>query len=352
MSDERSSIRPRTFYLSERHELARTEKDGGGRPAQYGEIDWSAKSTRLSKTLTAARHVIEQSPDPTKDRHFFMTALPVPSVQKRSKSQKKAPHGTYEEETRYAGEHSRVFRRLGMDLLDVDANGVATVHASADRFDRLVSTASALEKESAQERGRWVTLDGFAPVPAHHRIDAGWLDTLKPPALVEVMVEMQPLLSRLEIDEVIRSIAGLLKATLTNFSSRRALTSRADDGSGRRCAKLLFGTSQQNTFQCSRCIHHTRRRLVRSQRSARLGMRKPQCTSSISRTFRPSLSSIQVSQLATIIWLLTPEAAIVIRMHLRHTSETTVRSSHRGSCLATSKTLRMAYRTAPAGFWM
>jgi hypothetical protein len=73
-------------------------------------------------------------------------ALPVEKVTKITKS-KASKTGTKEEETDYSGEHSRVFRRLGMDLLDVTPDGVATVHATTERFDRLLATAAALELE-------------------------------------------------------------------------------------------------------------------------------------------------------------------------------------------------------------
>lgn len=220
---------PRTFFLNEQHELARGEKEGGGRPAQYGAIDWATKGAEISAALTASRKAIHKSKDPLRERHYFLVAMPVPKVPKLTKNAKKSPTGVYDEETQYAGEHSRVFRRLGMDLLDVNADGVATVHATTERFDRLLATASALPREGVQERARWATIARFDPIPANFRVDRSWVDGLSKSSLVDVIVELQPLLSRVEMEEVLASIAHLLKrdfdealsGTGTDFSGRR-----------------------------------------------------------------------------------------------------------------------------------
>jgi hypothetical protein len=224
-----SSASPRTFFLNEQHELAHAEKEGGGRPAQYGTIDWVTKGAEISAALTASRKAIHKSKDPLRERHYFLVAMPVPKVPKLTKSAKKSPTGVYDEETQYAGEHSRVFRRLGMDLLDVNAEGVATVHATTERFDRLLATASALAREGVQERARWATIARFDPIPANFRVDRPWVDGLPKSSPVDVIVELQPLLSRLEAEEILASLAHLLKRDLDE-----ALTGTGTDFSGRR----------------------------------------------------------------------------------------------------------------------
>lgn len=222
-------VAPRTFFLNERHELAHAEKEGGGHPAQYGPIDWANKGAVISATLTASRKAIHKSKDPLRERHYFLVAMPVPKVPKVTKSAKKSATGVYDEETQYAGEHSRVFRRLGMDLLDVNAEGVATVHATTERFDRLLATASGLAREGVQERARWATIGRFDPVPSNYRVDEPWIAGLPKSSAVDVIVELQPLLSRLEAEEIVASIAHLLKRDLDE-----ALTGMGTDFSGRR----------------------------------------------------------------------------------------------------------------------
>jgi len=221
--------RPRTFFLNEQHELAHAEKGGGGRPPQLGTIDWVAKSAQLSAAMKASKKTIQDSKDPLKGRHYFLVALPVERVPKLSTDKKKAPTGTFEEQPAYGGDHSRVFRRLGMDLIDVSDEGIATVHATTERFDRLLSTASALNKEGVHERARWVTIDRFDPVPSKYRVDDEWLQAVSKSIATDVVVELQPLLTRVEVEEVISAITSVLKresgegftGTGTDFSGRR-----------------------------------------------------------------------------------------------------------------------------------
>src|SRR5262245_42082436 len=152
---------PRTFFLNEQHELARAEKPAGGSLPKLAPINWQAKGRRISDSLSAARATISKSRDPLKGNRYFLTALPTPHVRKLSQNVKRAPTGILEEPTQYAGEHSRVFRRIGLDLLAVDSSGTALVHAPAGRFDQLLSTANALSTEGLREQARWITIDSF-----------------------------------------------------------------------------------------------------------------------------------------------------------------------------------------------
>lgn len=232
----RSGDAPRTFFLNEQHELAHAEKTGGGRPAQYGNIDWVRKGEEISATLTASRKVIRQSGDPLRERHYFLVATPVPTVPKRTKSAKKSPTGLYDEKTRYDGEHSRVFRRLGMDLLDVSADGVASVHTTTERFERLLATASALDREGAREQARWATIAGFNPIPLDFRVDRPWLESLPKGSPADVVVELQPLLTRLEVEEILSAISARLSRSL-----KEALVGMGTDFSGRRWFRGKMG---------------------------------------------------------------------------------------------------------------
>jgi hypothetical protein len=153
---------PKTFFLNEHHELAHAEKSGGRAP-RYGAIDWAAKAERISSALSSAKRKIENSKDPLRDRHYFLAATPLAEVPKLSTDKRKAPTGEYLEKTEYAGDHSRVFRRLGLDLLDVNKEGVATVHTTTERFESLFATASSLAKEGAQilSYRSWLVRQGF-----------------------------------------------------------------------------------------------------------------------------------------------------------------------------------------------
>lgn len=215
---------PRTFFLNEQHELSRAEKEGGAQPAKFGPIDWAERSGRLSAALRASKDAIQASRDPVRDRHFFLCAVPR-AVPKISKSK---PEG-FDEPTNYAGDQSQVFRRLGLDLLGVTEDGRATVHATTERLERLLSTAASLPKESARERARWVTIDRFEAVPSAYRIDADWLETVSKETPTEVIVELQPLLGRVEVEEILAALVRGLRR-----ERGEAFTGTGADFSGRK----------------------------------------------------------------------------------------------------------------------
>lgn len=57
---------PRTFYLNEQHELARSDKEGGGSIPKYIDINWATKGAKITRSLESASRQIQQSPDPRK----------------------------------------------------------------------------------------------------------------------------------------------------------------------------------------------------------------------------------------------------------------------------------------------
>src|SRR6516162_7545454 len=113
MSPDERTI-PRTFYLNEQHELARAEKEGGGRIPQYVDIDWTTKGAEIARSISRVRKQIQESSDPTKENHCFVLAAPVEQLAKASKDKEKAVDGKVYENTDFAEKHSRVFRRLGL----------------------------------------------------------------------------------------------------------------------------------------------------------------------------------------------------------------------------------------------
>ena len=78
------------------------------------------RGAHISQSLQTVSEEIKQSDDPLKEDRYFVLALPVAKVKKRSKNKRIAPEGTYEEETHFGEDHGRVFDRLGLDLLPGD----------------------------------------------------------------------------------------------------------------------------------------------------------------------------------------------------------------------------------------
>ena len=155
------SLTPRTFYLNEQHELSRDEKTGGGRVPQYHGIDWASKGKKVADILASVRQHIKSSRDPLRDQHYFVLAKPLGKLQKKSKD-RRAVDGLLTESVRYDESDSRIFGRLGIDLLEVTDEGDAIVHLLPESAERLISTASVLAEVGPREQARWATIDIFS----------------------------------------------------------------------------------------------------------------------------------------------------------------------------------------------
>ena len=235
--------KPRSFFLNEQHELTRGEKEGGGGIPKYAPINWERKGKRIQRTLHQAREKIRTLPDPTKDSHYFLLAKPQATLKKLSDDKKKAPEGELEEATAYSGKDSRVFSRLGLDLLNVADDGSAVVHTTPERADQLESTAATLDEFGIREKVRWATLESFDLVPLELRVDKDWLDSLSRGTPADSVIELQPLLTRVEVDTVMRAIASTVR---TNAPRGQAIKGTGADFSGR---QWLRGTLSRETLE-------------------------------------------------------------------------------------------------------
>ena len=205
-------VQPRNYFLNEHHELGSEERRGGGQPPKLAPIDWATRSATVHSSLRRVADVVAQSADPTKERRYYVVAVPVETVAKRSDNKKKAPAGTYDEVPEYSGPHSMVFRRLGVDLVGVHDDGRATVHASRETFAQLLLRAKRLPDEGAREQARWVTIKEFATRTSDLVFDTSWLSELPSQRPVDAVVELQPMLTRFESDLVVRALAEVLSA--------------------------------------------------------------------------------------------------------------------------------------------
>jgi hypothetical protein len=226
----RDNLKPLSFFLNEQHELTRGEKEGGGGIPKYAPINWGNKGKQIQDTLRQVREKIRASHDPTKDNHYFLLAKPQARLKKLSDDKKKAPTGEIEEATAYSGKDSRVFSRLGMDLLNVGQDGSAVIHTTPERADQLESTAATLNDFGIREKVRWATIESFDLIPLEFRIDKEWVDSLSLGKPTESVVELQPLLNRVEIDTVMRAIASAVDA---NAPKGQRIRGSGADFSGR-----------------------------------------------------------------------------------------------------------------------
>jgi len=248
MPPNAAKINPRNFFLNEQHELARGEKPGGGRVPEFVGINWATKSQKLSSSLSRVRENITRSRDPLRSSRYFVLARPTTHLAKKSEDKRKAEDGKLSVTVSYSEDDSLVFGRLGLDLIQVNPDGSATVHARSDQFERLAHSSEMLEQFGKREQARWATLDSFDLVPSDFRIDRTWLDELKPKTAVDTIIELQPLLTTVETDHVARAIAEMLRREEgealrgigTDFSGRKWLRGKIFKESLIQLAKVFF----------------------------------------------------------------------------------------------------------------
>lgn len=221
--------RARSFFLNEQHELTRGEKEGGGGIPKYAPIDWGAKGRRLQSTLAHVKNEIEALSDPVKEHHYFLLAKPETTLKKMTKDKRHAS-GEIDEPTEYSGKDSRVFSRIGMDLLAVSEDGTAVVHTTPERMNQMESTTATLSDFGIREQVRWATIESFDLIPMEFRIDQEWLAELPEQEPADAVIEFQPLLTRVEIDTLMRTISSLLQI---NAPRGQALRGTGTDFSGR-----------------------------------------------------------------------------------------------------------------------
>lgn len=239
---------PRNFYLNEQHELSRAEKESGGSFTKYVDIDWTARGGTISRSLNQVTSAIQASHDPVKGKHYFVLAEPVERLARNSTDRRKAIDGKVLEETQFSEKHSRVFKRLGMDLVGVTDGGSAVVHMKPEIVSQLTNTAQTLANLGAREKSRWATIDRFEMVPIEAKVDLNWLRSLKPAASNEAVIELQPLLTRSEIDSIFRAIIITLSPNLgegaagtgTDYSGRQWLRGKLTPESLEKIARDFF----------------------------------------------------------------------------------------------------------------
>ena len=154
----------------------------------------------------------------------------------------------YQEIPEYGGSQGKLFDRLGLDLLQVTPEGQAVVHAEPESVAKLQSVAGRLAEVGPLEQSRWATIDSFETVPLRLRVDAEWLSQLNRETLNDIVIELQPVLTRLEADLVLRTIAdiltqtngGKLTGTGTDFSGRHWFRGTALRASVRAIAKDFY----------------------------------------------------------------------------------------------------------------
>lgn len=267
-------VKPVTFFLNETHELSPVEEPSGGRLPQFGDIRWAQKARHIHRSMETVASKVAASKDPLKDHRFFVLALPEPTVPKKSKDEKKAPTGEFDDPTDFGGDHGKVFDRLGLDLLQVTSDGRAVVHADKEKFDQLSTRSETLDSLGVREQSRWVRINSFELVPVQLRVDDSWLSTFSADELSEIIIELQPVLTNVDADKVLRAIADVLSrkpgqalsGTGTDFSGRHWFRGKATKQAIREFAREFFSIQS---------IHPPHYSLAAAKTSIRTGQHAP-----------------------------------------------------------------------------
>ncbi|HBJ85121.1 MAG TPA: hypothetical protein DDZ88_14870 [Verrucomicrobiales bacterium] len=199
-----SPTKPQNYFLNESHELSVEEKAGGGRYVEYPGINWTQKSKRLHASLEKISRRAAQSIDPLSQRRYYLIADPASEIIKSSTA-KDAVDGKRIEAVHFSGEQSKLFERIGLDLIEVHPSGMATVHASPERMEQLIARTQQLEHLGARQQARFVAFDSFEWLAGKLKFDQEWLTELGKKS-GEGYIKLQPLITELEADLIFRAL--------------------------------------------------------------------------------------------------------------------------------------------------
>ena len=242
---------PRHYFLNERHQLAPSEKAGGGSTSKILGIEWKTHGTSLSKSLETIKHARRHSADPTSNSRLFVVAKPASQISKESKA-KTAPTGEKQSTPDFAGKQSQVLAKMGFDLIAVQTDGSAIVHTTAARLKQIEKTLTHLAELSQREKNKWATLTDFKELSADYKTSPDWWPPEEGGAVLDCVIDFQPLIPPREVDLLI----GAIK---TRLSEGEKLQRIGVEFTGRKWlgAKLKFSTVMMlcQEFQAIYSIH-------------------------------------------------------------------------------------------------
>lgn len=175
------------------------QREGFGGVRYYANVDWAGKGQRIASSLASVEQHARASQDPLRGKRFFILAAPETGLQ-RQPGPKAKSQALVDETVDFRGEHARVFERLGIDLLRVNRDGSATVHAEARSFEKLRAWAAEFTSLGTRDQARWASLANFEWIPPEFKVDETWLAQLDAKKPSEAYIELQPMLERFEAD--------------------------------------------------------------------------------------------------------------------------------------------------------
>lgn len=209
MPNERTNAEPKIYFLNERHQLTPAEKEGGRGPGKVVGVDWSTHGGSLKSEIANLRAARQRSGDPSSKMRAFVLAAPQDKLEKASNAQD-AKEGKKEHEVSASGKEAQLIERLGFNLISVMSEGSAIVHATDEGLEQMMLSLGHLDSLGVNERSKWAHLKRFGEIPPEFKARLEWWDDAKFGKPLSVAIDLQPFLSRDEVDAVIKLIDGSL----------------------------------------------------------------------------------------------------------------------------------------------
>ncbi len=209
MPDESKPAVPRLYFLNERHQLAPTTEDGGSQPKPVVK-EWHSHGKHLQSNIASFRQARKASPDPTAHRRLYILAEGPKSLEKISDS-KKAEGGKLENKINLAGKQSQEISRLGFDLLATTSEGKAIVHATDERIEQMAQSLARLEELRTRDKNRWAHIETLSEIPKEYKTSLKWWGSPSMGTLLRATIDLQPFLTRAEVEMVIKAIRSRLQ---------------------------------------------------------------------------------------------------------------------------------------------
>jgi hypothetical protein len=208
MSGRKEVPPSRHFFLNERHQLTNLEKSGGGSPSKYVGINWAQKGKAIEASAKKVREQYAKTVDPIKGSHYFLVALPDKTLKKHSDAGGKSVDKDVPAD--FSTNYPMVFHRIGMDLLRLDSKGRALVHVTPERFAAIEAVTGNLLASGTKEQERWAAISKFDLMSWTEKVDEKWLKEGIGAKAGEAILELQPMLSKTEVDSVLGGVVEYL----------------------------------------------------------------------------------------------------------------------------------------------
>ena len=198
------ATKPKNYFLNESHELSVEAKKGGGQQLPILNVNWAQRGQRLRGSLQRISQRATQSRDPLAKHKYYLVADRMKEIVKASEA-KDAIHGQKRLEVVFSGEQSKFFERIGLQLIEVHPSGAATVFASPERMEQLISRTGQLAQLGKREQANFAAFESFEWLPGNLKYDREWLEEMGQKT-VEGYIKLQPLISEIEADLVIHTL--------------------------------------------------------------------------------------------------------------------------------------------------